>query len=227
MGSKPSGSDRVIHDPSQSTQCFRHTGGRCVIWLAVELKYQQPCETETESWFASLKERGPYYEQRALTERLQRMCVLCTGLAACHAQFVNRSSAILMSEWTHLLISLRLQSTTAHRGWLSEITVQYFIFITAAAERCYLLHSCNLHQVWHLHFEQGARWTLGEYTTQSSPSPSPAGLHTAFWAGEGFGGESTRERERARKRKKEIGSENVKNESAIVWALWREWAGRG
>ena len=41
---------QAINIPSQSTQCFRGMEGRGVIWLAVELKYQQPFAYTTDAW---------------------------------------------------------------------------------------------------------------------------------------------------------------------------------
>lgn len=42
MGNKHRGLDRAINISWQSTRCFRNAEGRVVIWLALELKYQQP-----------------------------------------------------------------------------------------------------------------------------------------------------------------------------------------
>ena len=42
MGNKHSGSDWAMNNSSQSTRCSRSTERKDVIWLAVELQYQQP-----------------------------------------------------------------------------------------------------------------------------------------------------------------------------------------
>lgn len=70
MGNKQSGSDPAINNYSQSTRCFSSMEKRGVIWLTIELKYQNFADYAFKCLLASdlvVKVRGTY-RQREVRE---------------------------------------------------------------------------------------------------------------------------------------------------------------
>lgn len=91
---KYSGSDRAINNPSQTTQCLSSMEAKGEIWLAAELKYQQPF-TKTRSAF--LKSQCSYY----LLVQFDLLLRLEWDISSKHSAVLTHITLI----WTPLTIS--------------------------------------------------------------------------------------------------------------------------